>query len=384
MVYSFALGIATVVLPLLALHQGYSKPTIGILTAVSAVSQLTTRLMLGRVMRRHPDWLLVFTAGLFLAASCALVATAPSPAPFLLAELLQGVARACFWTGSHTHVVRGKGSSVRRLAEVNFVSSLGLLAGPIAGGLIATRSFALALWVAAAVALVGLVPPTLLDRLPPFPSRPPGTRKIPIWRRPGVDVGCLAGVSAGAWRGLLNSYVPVLLVGSGQSNGTIGGLVSAANFASLIGAIAVARVSRRQLPAVFGLSTAAAGVGLAFAAWSGRHIVLEGLALALSGLGAGSLQTIGPAVATDSVESSRRGDAIALAGTYRAAALFVAPLAAGAAVTLAPLTVVIAAAGGLVAVPALLRRRAAAVTPDLGSPDAPGAGPGDVLELPSA
>ena len=40
LVYSISMGIQSVLLPLLALAAGYSKPDIGILTALSAVTQL--------------------------------------------------------------------------------------------------------------------------------------------------------------------------------------------------------------------------------------------------------------------------------------------------------------------------------------------------------
>ena len=173
-VYSFALGIAVVALPLLALDAGYGKATVGYLIACSAISQMASRLVLGAVMRRYPDWLIVFTAGGLLAASCTLVAASAAVIPFVVAELLQGAARGCFWTGSQTHVVRGEGSSVGRLAGVNFISSFGLMGGPIAAGFIGNRSLSLALYVAAVVAVIGMIPPMLLDRLPP--SLPSGTR----------------------------------------------------------------------------------------------------------------------------------------------------------------------------------------------------------------
>jgi hypothetical protein len=45
-------------------------------------------------------------------------------------------------TGSQTHVVRGKGSSVGRLAMVNLVASIGQLLGPVLAGVVASRSIA--------------------------------------------------------------------------------------------------------------------------------------------------------------------------------------------------------------------------------------------------
>ncbi|HWL99123.1 MAG TPA: hypothetical protein VNP20_17400, partial [Nocardioidaceae bacterium] len=52
--FALALGVATVALPLLAIAAGYNGIEIGILAALSALSQMSTRLVLGPVMRVFP------------------------------------------------------------------------------------------------------------------------------------------------------------------------------------------------------------------------------------------------------------------------------------------------------------------------------------------
>jgi MFS family permease len=344
-----------VALPLLAISAGYSGVEIGVLTAVSAAAQMTTRMVLGPVMRVVPDWTLIAAAGLMLAASNAIVAISAAVVPFVVAELVQGVARACFWTGSQTHVVRGEGSSVGALATVNLVSATGLLAGPVIAGILSERSAQLALGVGAGIALVACVPALFLDRLPPFSlptERPPGL----LWRRPGVDAGCWAGVTAGAWRGLLGSYVPVALTAAQQSSSTVGALVSVANAASMAGSGIVGRIRQTWIAPVYALSTAATGLATGLVALLAGSPWAAAVALAASGLGAGALQTLGPAVATDAVHPEERGEAIAIAGTFRAAALFVGPLGVAGLVTFAPLSLAMAAAGTLIALPALSAR----------------------------
>jgi hypothetical protein len=123
--FALSLGLATVALPLLAIAAGYSAIEIGILTALSALSQMSTRLVLGAIMRVLPEWTLVLAAGVLLAASNTFVAVSTAVVAFGLAQLLQGAARACFWTGSQTHVVRGDGPAVHGLAVVNLASSVG-------------------------------------------------------------------------------------------------------------------------------------------------------------------------------------------------------------------------------------------------------------------
>ena len=363
-VYSFALAIASVALPLLALRAGYSAAGIGALTAVSALAQMSTRMVLGAVMRRWPDWTLIAAAGLLLALSTGVVAVSAALVPFVLAQLLQGVSRACFWTGTQTHVVRGPGRAAGALATVNLVSSLGLLAGPVVAGLLSERTPVLALAVATAVAAVGIAPTLLLDRLPPFvppEDRPPGR----LWRRPGVDVGCWAGVSAGAWRGLLGSYVPVALDAARQSASTIGALVSVANGAALVGAVVAARVpphwSRRTVLA----GILATGGTTALTAALAGHVLLSAVVLAVSGLAAGILQVLGLAVAAESVHPEERGEAIAVSGTFRAGALFAAPLAVAGLVVVMPLAPAVAIVGVAMAVPAVALRRRRTPVPEV-------------------
>jgi hypothetical protein len=171
-IIGLALGVAGVALPLLALRAGYSASEIGALTAVSAVSQLVSRLSLGAVMRRIPEWTLISSAGLFLALSCGLVALSASVVPFVVAQLLQGVARAFHWTSTTAHLVRSPGPAAPKLAVVNLTAAIGSLAGPLIAGLLSERTPVLALAAAAVISLAAVAPTFLLDRHPPFARRP--------------------------------------------------------------------------------------------------------------------------------------------------------------------------------------------------------------------
>lgn len=366
-VFSCALGMASVALPLLALRSGYEPSQVGLLVASSALAQMSARVGMGAWMRRFPDWTFVLTAALLLAASNGAAAATTAWLPFVLLHVAQGVARAFFWTGSQTHVVRGDRTAVGALAVVNLASAAGLLVGPLAAGLIGARSLPTALAVAAGLALVAVGPALLLDRLPPF--SPPKDR-VPgrIWRRPGVNAGCWAGVSAGAWRGLLGSYVPVALEAARQSATTIGVLVAVANLAQLLASGAVGALRGGGLVRGFAAGALAAGVGTAALGLVADDALLAAVALAVSGLGAGTLQTIGPAVATDAVHREERGEAIAATGAFRAAALFVAPLGAAAVVTVAPVAVALALGGALIVAPAVFTRGLAAHVRDRTEP----------------
>jgi MFS family permease len=357
-IFSTAQGLSAVALPLLALQAGYSAALVGVLTAFSAVAQLACRPFLGRVMRVVPDWTLLLCAAVCLTLSNGLAAISPALLPFVLAQALQGVARACFWTGSQTHVVRGPGSSLGALAVVNLLANAGALLGPLLAGVLSARmSIAVALWVGAAVAAAGILPAVVLDRLPPFAPRTGSGPRQRTWRRPGVDAGCWASLSAGAWRGLMSSYVPVILAATAYSEAAIGAFVAVANGAMLLGSGISGRVRHSWLAACYAGATLATGVAMIAVAVVADAPAVVVAALVVSGLAAGALQTIGPAIASDAVDPEERGDAIAVSGTFRAAALFLAPLLVAGLVTVLPVGAAMGAAGAAMLAPSLAARR---------------------------
>jgi MFS family permease len=182
-----------------------------------------------------------------------------------------------------------------------------------------------------------------------------------------VDAGCWASLTAGAWRGLVSSYIPVALERAAQPVPVIGALVSVANGANIAGAALVARVRGRTLVRVVTGSMLAAGIGSALVAALAGSAPLAGALLGLSGLGAGALQTLGPALASDSVHPQERGDAIAATGTFRAAALFASPLAVAGMLSAVTLTPAMLVAGLLITLPALTTRRLRRAQAPIGS-----------------
>lgn len=349
--FSFALGAASVALPLQAVAAGYGPVEVGVLTAISAISQMTGRMSLGRIMRLVPDWVIIAIACLVLAVSSTIVVISSAVIPFVVAQLLQGVARAYFWTGSQTHVVRGDGSSVKALASVNLIGNLGLLSGPVVAGFLIGDDAHTALLVAAGIAVVSLIPTSRLDRLPPFrkvENRPPGR----LWARAGVWEGCYAGVTAGAWRGLLGSYVPIALVHAGHLSATVGILVAVANATAIGGSWLVRHVDgEAHALRIMRWGTPVTGAAMAVMGLVAGSNVLAGLALAVSGIAAGALQTLGPALASDSVHPEERGEAIAATGVWRAASLFVSPLVTAGLVAVTPIGAAMVVTGVLMATP---------------------------------
>src|SRR5690606_4848517 len=116
---------------------GYSAVDVGLLYSASAVTQILARLWMGRVLRLITDRTVVAISAVALMASFLVVFISPHAAAVLMAAwILQGIARAFFWTGSQAHVVRGPGTSVAAMATLNFFTSVGLLIGPIVAGVL--------------------------------------------------------------------------------------------------------------------------------------------------------------------------------------------------------------------------------------------------------
>lgn len=139
---------------------------------------------------------------------------------------------------------------------------------------------------------------------------------------------------------------------AGQSVTVIGLLVSLANSAVLAGSLCGSWLRKRgnRISLLTGLL--AAGVGLAAAGPLAGVAVAAAVALTVSGVGAGILQTVGPAIAADEVHPEDRGDALALTGTVRAAALFLTPCVMALLVSVIPVAAALVTAGVLITLPA--------------------------------
>ncbi|MDP9821136.1 MFS transporter [Nocardioides massiliensis] len=349
--FCFSLAVTSLAVPLLAVGVGYGLGEVGLLLAISAISQMVVRLFIGRLMRKIAERILIIAGAAMLSASCAVLALSADWYVFLASQLLQGAARALFWTGAHTHAARTASSPVRVLAAITLASGISYIAGPLLAGLLMRWSVEVALLVAAATAAFTTVPGFFLTRLAPFPPKVEEGSGQYIWRRPGVRDACWMAGSAGAWRGIISSYVPVVLDQARQSSTTIGVLVSIANAAFVGGGALAAWVTNPTRRSLLISAILGAGTGIALVYPAAGSVVLCAAALAMSGLAAGWLETLWPALANQSVQTSAAGDAIASAGTFRAAAMFAAPLGTAALLTVLPLGASLVTIGMLMAIP---------------------------------
>lgn len=352
--FSLSLGASGLVLPLLAISAGYDFATVGILTAISAISQLGFRLWLPWLLTRFSDRSMIVAANVFLVGSFGVLLLSADLPIFVFAQLLAGAARALFWTSTQTHAVRSKGNIVQSLSIVQAVGNVGQLFGPPIAGLIAAQSLQAGLVLCLAASAVGLVAGLGMATLPTFPRQPRHTGQQRIWRRPGVDVACWASYSAGGWRAMVMSLVPAALEGAGQPREVIGVLMM---ISEGMGLAASAALMRFRVPDVRGAIQLSVlmlmGALVSFPIVSGSAPAAA-LALAIGGLGSGLLMSLGPALATQSVGADERGEAIAVAGTFRAVALLITPGAAAAAIGLVTLPVGMVVAGLVIGVPPII------------------------------
>ena len=357
--FSVGLGVATVTIPLLALAAGYDAAMVGFLTATSAASQLTTRLALPWMLRRLPDRTLIAISSLLMLAAFGLLLVSTALAVFAAAQLLQGAARAIFWTSSQTHAVRSGGKPVQRLVDLNMVGNAGTLLGPALAGMLAVVGLSLALAAAAFGAIVAVALTPLLAWLAPTDRRrSAGT--VRLLARDGVDVACWASVVGGGWWSMIGSYIPIILVGAGIGPQGIGWLITASEGASMAVLVALRRVPTGWIRTV--VRSSAAGVALALVAialapaelWAYLVVLLAG------GAASGAVTALAPAMASLASGPDEQGDAMALTGTFRAAALLGSPAAVGALLSVVPLAPAVVIAGAALGLPGLAVGRRAA------------------------
>lgn len=355
-VYGVGLGGNTIVLPLLAVGEGYSAAQIGYLAAISAATQLLTRLGLGAAMSRFPDRLLVTVAAGLLALSFVSISASTTFAAFAVAFGVQGASRATFWTGVQTHVVRGDGEVSKSLARIVLVGDAGLMLGPLLAGFLLESSARLALLLGAAVAVVAILISLAMKRFPPF-RRDDAPQGKALWRRRPVVMGCIGTGVAGSWRSLLASYIPVVLVDAGHTAGTIGVVVGLGSAASTLSAATLARIRLARPFLALAGACLAVGAGIGTVGLSASWIPAVIVGMVVSGYGSGVLQIIGSSVAAEAVHREERGDAITLTGTARAGAMLAAPLGVAALLHSVSVAVGLAVMGGFLAAPAVLLQR---------------------------
>ena len=360
--FALALGIGTVTIPLVALDSGYDAAAIGFLAATPALAQLATRLTLPWFLGRFTDRLLISVSALLMLGVFVLLFLSTALPVFIAAQVAQGAARAFFWTSSQTHAIRSGGSQVRRLVDLNLAGTAGTLTGPALAGVLASIGLPVAL-VGAAIpaALAALVAPFMAS-YPPYDRRQ-SAGAFGLIRRSGVDVACWANFVSGVWWAMIGSYVPVILVRAGLAPVVIGWLVTLSESAGAVALLAIRRASPARIGPLVRIGAFAQMAALASLALAPQALPAYGVLLVAGGMAAGTVTTLAPALITLASADQEHGDAIALAGTFRAFALLGAPASVGALLAIAALPVALFGVAAAAALPGLVLGRARRVPP---------------------
>lgn len=343
--FGFSLGCTTIAFPLLAIDSGFSASVVGLLAALSAAVQMGTRFILPWLLGRVADRRLLSAALVTMAVSSSVLLFASSGVAFVVAQIFQGAARGIFWTSSQTHAVRMPGIAAKRLGFIQAMGQLGGLAGPIVAGILASIALTASLWAALVFAVIGVFVALTLHLLPPYERAPRSERK-PIWRTSGVGVGSWAASIGGAWRGILDSFVPVVLESSGYAPSTIGWLMSTADGSGLAATSSVARWGRPGMARLVPWAAAGLAAGLIVLPLS-SHLVTAVGSLVVAGFSGGLAGVLGSTSINESVDKPDQGAALALVGAYRAGARAVAPATISVLLAIAsvPLSLAVAALG---------------------------------------
>ncbi len=324
LLFSLSLGITLVAYPLFVVDLGRSEALAGALIGFSGAVQVLTRWRLGDVMRLVSNSDVIRAAGVFWALGVGLLVVSSSLLALSISAVLQGVARAFFWTGNQVQIVRSPGSTPKGIATLNMVATVAMLVGPVVGGLIAQNSYSAAFGAAAVVALVGVVPTLALKRHPPF-DKVGGHRYLKLLQHRGVRVGVWASIAIGAWRGLLGSFVPIGLDAGGASEFLIGVILAIANGVSALGGYLAVKIEGPQVArsvSRWGLVTLVATTYVCFDV----HLVAISVGLVVAGLSVGVLQVLAITAVSDAVRPELQGDAVTMAGVARGLTLSGAPL----------------------------------------------------------
>ena len=365
-------------LPRLSAAYALSGTQTGLLLALPGLATMAVSVPAGVAADRFGSRRVSIAAGLLLALSCLLTAV-PSLAAILAGRLLFGIAYGVAWTTAITWLSQLDATPGNdTLGPAVTLSSVGIMAGPAIGGLLAqyaglalpfvlmaavtgavmaglavsrphvTRRLALPdaaaypalpqdtaefaiVATADAVADAGLQPPQ------PVAQAPTGLRALPsLIRRPGVFAATGALAVSGAVSGVSQLLVSSGLHQAGLSSGRIGLAFSAAAIAYILVSTAVVRLGGRVRTLRFNaLATAALAAGL-LPALSGSSAPALILALVLTAGPRAAVSTISFALATDgsgdgadSRESVADGTIFGMLNGAWAAAMVAMPLIAG-------------------------------------------------------
>jgi predicted MFS family arabinose efflux permease len=354
LVFAFNNATVQLLVPLYALHLGYSGLIIGILAALPSIANVTLRLTFGRLSDYHGETKILRIGGLFYLAAAVglLLSTSLGVGALVGAQLLQGVGRAVFWTVGQTYVTKLPLMRGQHLSLFNGASNLGMLLGMSGAGVFAgALGYRGAFLVVIGLALLYL---TLISSLRSLTSpTDPGVGVRPAARGLSLDfnlgplwLAAACSFVTGGTMALAASFFPVFLSRLRYGDQAIGLLV----MVLAAGMLSASFVSRAVVGASAHLERLAAlcivGTGLGFAivpalrSWPPLAVMFLG-----SGFCAGGCNLIYQLLVQRHSAWNARGTAMASVGLFGNVALLVLPTTIGVALKWVSLERALVAAG---------------------------------------
>ncbi|MFC7306896.1 MFS transporter [Streptomyces monticola] len=239
--FSFAQGAVSMARPAVsyrALALGADERAIGVIAGVYALLPLFAAVPLGRRTDHGRCAPLLPVGVILISGGCALSGIAGSLAAMAAWSGVMGLGHLCFVIGAQSLVARQSAPAEqdRNFGHFTIGASLGQLIGPIAAGYVIserngamTRTSALALIVAAAVAAVALTSLWRIEHRTAAKSRTAQGAKVPvhrILRTRGVPAGIFISLAVLSATDILTAYLPVVGEHRGIAPATVGLLLS--------------------------------------------------------------------------------------------------------------------------------------------------------------
>jgi multidrug resistance protein len=236
MVYSLVIP----VLPSYALSLGADELTIGVIFGVFSVALLVFSIPLGLLSDRTGRQPVMVAGMLSLAAATVVFAFSANIYVLIAARIIQGISGAATWSAGLALLADTYGPEERgeKLGFAMSVMSVGMLLGPVAGGLIYDHLGYTATFVIPAI-LASVIGVLFLLGNAPYPGivKTEGADFLkPVRKAPAVFIACVAIIVFGAATfGLAEPYMPVYLYQTFAASPTAIGL--AFGLMALLGAV---------------------------------------------------------------------------------------------------------------------------------------------------
>jgi MFS family permease len=236
MVYSLVIP----VLPSYAMSLGADELTIGVIFGVFSIALLIFSIPIGLLSDKTGRRLIMVTGMLSLAAATIVFALSTNLYVLILARIIQGISGAATWSAGLALLADTYGPEERgeKLGFAMSIMSVGMLLGPVAGGLIYDNLGYVPTFVIPAIIASTIGVLFMLGKAPyPVIAKNNGTSYLkPITKAPVVFLTCAAIIVIGAGTfGIVEPYMPVYLYNTFDATPTAIGL--AFGFMSLLSAV---------------------------------------------------------------------------------------------------------------------------------------------------